>query len=67
MSITTKSHLAGRHSVEQQEELEGIGDMVVARIMASEITKMKQKPIDASDVSDIFQHESQSRAKKKSR
>jgi hypothetical protein len=27
MSITTKSHLAGCHSVEQQEELEGIGDM----------------------------------------
>jgi hypothetical protein len=27
MSITTKSHIAGFHAVEQQEELEGIGDI----------------------------------------
>jgi hypothetical protein len=27
MSITTKSHIAGYHSVEQQEALEGIGDL----------------------------------------
>jgi hypothetical protein len=27
MSITTKSHIAGYHSVEQQEELDGIGDV----------------------------------------
>jgi hypothetical protein len=27
LSITTKSHIAGYHSVEQQEALEGIGDL----------------------------------------
>jgi hypothetical protein len=27
MSITTKSHFGGCHAVEQQEELEGLGDM----------------------------------------
>jgi hypothetical protein len=27
MSITTKSHLAGYHSMEQQEDLQGVGNL----------------------------------------
>jgi hypothetical protein len=63
-SMTTKSHLAGDHSVEQQGEL-GIGDM--GKDCGEQNQQDEAKPLNLLDASDIFGHESQSRAKRMSR
>ena len=64
-SITTKSHWSAEHSMEQQEALEGTGGM--GEDCGERNHQVKQKPIEVSDVPDIFLQERRSRAKKKSR
>jgi hypothetical protein len=58
MSMTMKIHLAEDHSVQMG---------ILARILESAITKMRQKLIDILDASKILQLGSQSRAKRKCR
>jgi hypothetical protein len=53
MGMTTKSHLAEHHSVEQeQEDLKGIGDF--GEDFGEQNHQKKQKPIDDLDVFNIF-------------
>jgi radical SAM superfamily enzyme len=66
MSVTTKSSLMEDHSLEQQEELDGIVDLG-KDFGERNHQDRKQELINVLDASDILRHKRRSRAKKKFR